>query len=90
MSTNSCDYLFESLKTCLLQSDCVRVQGIAPSVCLRDHSSELPEECRHLRKALFECKRGKLDMRKRFRGNAGGHPAGMKKGDSQEEAAAHS
>ncbi|KAG8732701.1 hypothetical protein FRC12_019167, partial [Ceratobasidium sp. 428] len=58
-ATNSCEYLFESLKTCLLQSDCVRVHGIAPSVCMRDHSEELPEECRHLRKAFFECKRGK-------------------------------
>ncbi|CEL55516.1 hypothetical protein RSOLAG1IB_01528 [Rhizoctonia solani AG-1 IB] len=85
MSTNSCQYLLDSLKACLLQSDCVRVQGIAPSKCLRDHAEELPEECRHLRKALFECKRGKLDMRKRFRGNAGGRPANLKSTDTQDD-----
>ncbi|KAF5331614.1 hypothetical protein D9611_007737 [Ephemerocybe angulata] len=66
---SSCDALLAALKDCLLHSDCVLKQGNLPSECLRDHFSELPEECQSLRKATFECKRGMLDMRKRFRGN---------------------
>ncbi|TFK75977.1 hypothetical protein BDN72DRAFT_831414 [Pluteus cervinus] len=66
---SSCQSLLAALKECLLQSDCVLTQGRLPSECLREHMDELPEECRSLRKATFECKRGMLDMRKRFRGN---------------------
>ncbi|KAJ3535669.1 hypothetical protein NMY22_g6379 [Coprinellus aureogranulatus] len=66
---SSCEALLAALKDCVLHSDCVLKQGNLPSACLRDHLSELPEECQSLRKATFECKRGMLDMRKRFRGN---------------------
>ncbi|TEB30195.1 hypothetical protein FA13DRAFT_1631154 [Coprinellus micaceus] len=66
---SSCEALLAALKDCVLHSDCVLKQGNLPSACLRDHLSELPEECQSLRKAMFECKRGMLDMRKRFRGN---------------------
>ncbi|KAF9006446.1 hypothetical protein BDQ17DRAFT_284134 [Cyathus striatus] len=52
---SSCQNLLAALKDCLLHSDCV----LKP----------MPEECQSLRKATFECKRGMLDMRKRFRGN---------------------
>jgi cytochrome c oxidase assembly factor 5 len=75
------------MKDCLLRSDCVVKDGNKPSDCLRNHTNELPEECRMLRKATFDCKRGmvsptspfarvyltgsQLDMRNRFRGNPG-------------------
>ncbi|KAH7879729.1 cytochrome c oxidase assembly protein PET191-domain-containing protein [Lentinula edodes] len=67
--SSSCQGLLDALKDCLKHSDCVMKQGNLPSDCLKNHMEELPEECRSLRKATFECKRGMLDMRKRFRGN---------------------
>ncbi|KAM6495945.1 Cytochrome c oxidase assembly protein PET191, partial [Amanita muscaria] len=65
----SCQNLLAALKDCILRSDCVVKDGRLPSDCLKNHTNELPEECQSLRKAAFECKRGMLDMRKRFRGN---------------------
>ncbi|KAK0230855.1 cytochrome c oxidase assembly protein PET191, partial [Armillaria novae-zelandiae] len=67
--SSSCQDLLAALKDCLMHSDCVVKQGKLPSQCLREHPDELPEACQSLRKATFECKRGMLDMRKRFRGN---------------------
>ncbi|GBE79235.1 cytochrome c oxidase assembly protein PET191-domain-containing protein [Sparassis latifolia] len=67
--SSSCENLRAALKECLLYSDCVVKQGHLPSECLREHTNELPEQCQALRLATFECKRGMLDMRKRFRGN---------------------
>lgn len=52
-----------------MHSDCVVKHGHLPSECLKIHYEDLPDECKSLRKATFECKRGMLDMRKRFRGN---------------------
>ncbi|EPQ59269.1 hypothetical protein GLOTRDRAFT_26430, partial [Gloeophyllum trabeum ATCC 11539] len=66
----SCEPLLAALKECILRSDCVSKQGLLPSECLKHHADELPEECQSLRQATFECKRGMLDMRKRFRGNS--------------------
>ncbi|KIK06764.1 hypothetical protein K443DRAFT_674048 [Laccaria amethystina LaAM-08-1] len=66
---SSCQNLLNALKDCLIHSDCVVKQQNLPSDCLKNHFTELPEECQSLRKATFECKRGMLDMRKRFRGN---------------------
>ncbi|GAW07635.1 cytochrome c oxidase assembly protein [Lentinula edodes] len=63
--SSSCQGLLDALKDCLKHSDCVMKQGNLPSDCLKNHMEELPEECRSLRKATFECKRGMLDMRKR-------------------------
>lgn len=40
------------------------------SDCLREPlSSQLPTKCQQLKKGYGECKRGMVDMRKRFRGN---------------------
>ncbi|EPT02853.1 hypothetical protein FOMPIDRAFT_1095874, partial [Fomitopsis schrenkii] len=72
--SSSCQHLISALKECLLNSDCVVKQGHLPSECLKEHTKELPEECLALRQATFECKRGMLDMRKRFRGNYVGLP----------------
>jgi cytochrome c oxidase assembly factor 5 len=38
--------------------------------CLRaPHAESLPLKCQQLKKAFGECRRGMIDMRKRFRGN---------------------
>ncbi|GAA6028342.1 hypothetical protein JCM8097_006986 [Rhodosporidiobolus ruineniae] len=67
----SCAGVRQALADCILKSDCVLRSNPprSPQECLKDHTSELPEECQLLRKSFFECKRGMLDMRKRFRGN---------------------
>ncbi|KAI0092837.1 cytochrome c oxidase assembly protein PET191-domain-containing protein [Irpex rosettiformis] len=81
-----CEPLLAALKECLLQSDCVVKQGHLPSECLKDHTKELPEQCLSLRQATFECKRGMLDMRKRFRGNnAGAVAQRIKEGSAKTE-----
>ncbi|KAF5364115.1 hypothetical protein D9756_000689 [Leucocoprinus leucothites] len=67
--SSSCQSLIAALKDCLLHSECVVKNGHLPSECLKEHYNDLPDECKSLRKATFECKRGMLDMRKRFRGN---------------------
>jgi cytochrome c oxidase assembly factor 5 len=59
----SCNVIREALVSCLLKSDCVLRSEPArtPSDCLKD-SAALPEECSHLRKAFFECKRGQVSF----------------------------
>jgi len=61
-----------ALKSCLIRSECVLRQGHLPSECLKEHYDQLPDECKNLSRSLYECKRGMLDMRNRFRGNAAG------------------
>ncbi|OXV10387.1 hypothetical protein Egran_01850 [Elaphomyces granulatus] len=47
------------------------LQRNSPQDCLKSPLlDELPTRCQQLRKSLGECKRGLVDMRKRFRGNA--------------------
>ncbi|KAF7301332.1 hypothetical protein MIND_00698300 [Mycena indigotica] len=58
--SSSCQSLLAALRDCLLASECVTKQGHKPTECLRDHTDELPEECRMLRKATFDCKRGMI------------------------------
>ena len=43
------------------------VQRHTAAECLR--SDDLPVKCQQLRKGFGECRRGMIDMRKRFRGN---------------------
>eukprot|EP00095_Tigriopus_kingsejongensis_P009293 snap_masked-scaffold175_size286436-processed-gene-1.9 protein:Tk09293 transcript:snap_masked-scaffold175_size286436-processed-gene-1.9-mRNA-1 annotation:"cytochrome c oxidase assembly factor 5-like isoform x1" len=64
-----CHGLRVDLKRCLLDSDCCVVERKTPLTCL--HEGKVPEECRALRNAFFECKRSILDMRTRFRGRKG-------------------
>ncbi len=46
------------------------VQRHPASECLRSPLSEtLPTRCQQLKKGFGECRRGMIDMRKRFRGN---------------------
>jgi hypothetical protein len=44
--------------------------GHSAAECLREPlASELPTRCQQLKKGYGDCKRGMIDMRKRFRGN---------------------
>lgn len=59
-----------ALALCLQQSDCVLIERNKPSDCLRPPLVDtLPTRCRQLKKGYGDCKRGMVDMRKRFRGN---------------------
>jgi cytochrome c oxidase assembly factor 5 len=65
------------LADCLQESDCVMVQRRSAADCLQSPLLEtLPMQCQQLKHGLGECRRGWLDMRKRFRGNM---PASMSK-----------
>ncbi|RGP68033.1 hypothetical protein FSPOR_5512 [Fusarium sporotrichioides] len=60
----------EALAQCLQESECVMVQRNSAGDCLREPLvNTLPLKCRQLKKGFGECKRGMVDMRKRFRGN---------------------
>jgi len=59
-----------ALATCLQQSDCVMIHRNTPAACLRPPLKDtLPTQCLQLIRGYGECKRGQVDMRKRFRGN---------------------
>ena len=59
-----------ALALCLQESDCVMVQRHSALECLSpEHVDTLPTKCQQLKKAYGECRRGMVDMRKRFRGN---------------------
>ncbi|KAL5604865.1 hypothetical protein BROUX41_001804 [Berkeleyomyces rouxiae] len=67
---NSCRELRDALAQCLQQSDCVMVQRNSAADCLRKpHVDSLPPACLQLKRGFGECRRGLVDMRKRFRGN---------------------
>ncbi|KAK3076795.1 hypothetical protein LTS18_012034, partial [Coniosporium uncinatum] len=59
-----------ALADCLAHSECVVIHRNKPSDCIRWPLSEtLPTRCQQLKKGYGDCKRGMVDMRKRFRGN---------------------
>ncbi|KIS70741.1 uncharacterized protein UMAG_01896 [Mycosarcoma maydis] len=66
----SCQHIRTDLTDCVLKTDCYLKQGNSAQECITSHMAELPVECQHLYKSFVECRRGMLDMRKRFRGNA--------------------
>ncbi|PGH16766.1 hypothetical protein AJ80_05081 [Polytolypa hystricis UAMH7299] len=67
---SSCKEIRQALAVCLQQSDCIMVQQNTPQECLRPPLvNTLPTKCQQLLKGLGDCKRGMVDMRKRFRGN---------------------
>ncbi|KAI4154551.1 MAG: hypothetical protein LQ340_001607 [Diploschistes diacapsis] len=67
---SSCKDLRAALADCLQNSDCVMVYHNRAADCLRSPLVEtLPMRCQQLKKGYGECKRGLVDMRKRFRGN---------------------
>ena len=67
---SSCKELRAALAACLQSSDCILIEHNQPLDCLSPplvHT--LPTECQQLKRGFRECKRGMVDMRKRFRGN---------------------
>ncbi|KAH6718423.1 cytochrome c oxidase assembly protein PET191-domain-containing protein [Leptodontidium sp. 2 PMI_412] len=67
---SSCKDIRAALAQCLQESDCVMIQRNKPGDCLRPPLiDQMPTKCQQLKKGLGECKRGMVDMRKRFRGN---------------------
>ncbi|OAL24233.1 hypothetical protein AYO22_05893 [Fonsecaea multimorphosa] len=68
---SSCKDIRAALAQCLQNSDCILVQRHTPVECLSHPLLEtLPEQCQQLKIGFRECRRGLVDMRKRFRGNA--------------------
>ncbi|MCJ1416481.1 hypothetical protein MMC32_002819 [Xylographa parallela] len=67
---SSCKDIRAALAACLQNSDCVMVNRNLPADCLRPPLVDtLPIQCQQLKRGYGECKRGMVDMRKRFRGN---------------------
>ncbi|KAI2605173.1 cytochrome c oxidase assembly protein PET191-domain-containing protein [Hypoxylon fragiforme] len=67
---SSCKEIRAALAECLQESECVMVQRHTAADCLRSPLSEtLPTKCQQLKKGFGDCRRGMIDMRKRFRGN---------------------
>ncbi|KZF23049.1 hypothetical protein L228DRAFT_142274 [Xylona heveae TC161] len=67
---SSCKDIRAALAECLQNSDCILVDRNKPSDCLRPPLVDtLPTRCQQLKKGYGDCKRGMIDMRKRFRGN---------------------
>ncbi|ETN40422.1 uncharacterized protein HMPREF1541_04699 [Cyphellophora europaea CBS 101466] len=67
---SSCKELRAALAACLQQSDCILVEHHKPLDCLSPplvHT--LPEQCQQLKRGFRDCKKGMVDMRKRFRGH---------------------
>ncbi|KAK6222695.1 hypothetical protein LQW54_000876 [Pestalotiopsis sp. IQ-011] len=67
---SSCKEIRDALAQCLQESECVMVHRNSAADCLREPlASTLPTKCIQLKKGFGECRRGMIDMRKRFRGN---------------------
>jgi cytochrome c oxidase assembly factor 5 len=59
-----------ALAQCLQNSECILVSRHTPLECLSPPLLEtLPTQCQQLKRGFGQCKRGMVDMRKRFRGN---------------------
>ncbi|KAF9140068.1 hypothetical protein KI688_005647 [Linnemannia hyalina] len=67
---SSCKEIRIELAECILKSDCMLKDGLSAKECLHsDNEYRIPAECTAIKRSFFECKRGMLDMRNRFRGN---------------------
>ncbi|KOX78828.1 Cytochrome c oxidase assembly factor 5 [Melipona quadrifasciata] len=67
-----CAHLRAKLKTCLLQTDCCKIERRIPKECLQIRHPSIPDECYLLRQSFFDCKHSIIDGRRRFRGPKGG------------------
>ncbi|TXT09021.1 hypothetical protein VHUM_02495 [Vanrija humicola] len=64
----ACQRERDDLVQCILRTDCVLKQNKSPKECLQA-KTELPIQCQQLLATYTDCRRGLLDMRRRFRGN---------------------
>ena len=69
--TRACWKLRYELKTCMYESDCIKVEKRPVRECFSDPAANVPDKCRQLQYTYFECRRSILDMRTRFRGRKG-------------------
>ncbi|BAO38348.1 hypothetical protein KLU848_1185 [Kluyveromyces marxianus] len=67
----SCQDQRKAVAICLQRSPCVLIERHTPQECIENPklSKDLPELCMAQMKAFLDCKRGIVDMTKRFRGN---------------------
>ncbi|WVQ76890.1 hypothetical protein IAR50_006564 [Cryptococcus sp. DSM 104548] len=68
MSRPACQQAKEDLLSCIIRTDCVLKNGNTVTDCL-SKPQDLPIQCQHLITRFADCKKGLLDMRRRFRGN---------------------
>ncbi|KAK0628644.1 cytochrome c oxidase assembly protein PET191-domain-containing protein, partial [Bombardia bombarda] len=67
---SSCKEIRAALAQCLQESECVMIQRNSAADCLRPPLVDgLPTKCQQLKRGFGDCRRGMVDMRKRFRGN---------------------
>ena len=67
---SSCKELRAALAACLQSSDCILIDRHTPLECLSPPLVDtLPTQCQQLKRGFRDCKKGMVDMRKRFRGN---------------------
>ncbi|EME45142.1 hypothetical protein DOTSEDRAFT_127893 [Dothistroma septosporum NZE10] len=67
---SSCKDIRAALAQCLQNSDCMLIHRNSASDCIRPPlKDDLPTQCQQLIHGYGQCKRGMVDMRKRFRGN---------------------
>ncbi|AHY79022.1 AQG_2a_G0030360.mRNA.1.CDS.1 [Saccharomyces cerevisiae] len=80
----SCKDQKKAVAICLQRSPCVMIERHNPQECLDNPelNKDLPELCIAQMKAFLDCKRGIVDMTKRFTGNA---PLSTGKYDQQYE-----
>eukprot|EP00047_Mylnosiga_fluctuans_P005825 m.242967 g.242967 ORF g.242967 m.242967 type:complete len:81 (+) comp14136_c0_seq1:3-245(+) len=67
--TTDCQTLREQLEFCLSHSECMVIHKKSANECLKKDTPGVSESCRAYAQSLFECKRGMMDNRNRFRGN---------------------
>lgn len=70
-SRKPCSAIRNELKSCMKDTDCVKIHRMTPKQCLQNHDPSVPERCNRLVYLFFECKRSLLDNRTRFRGHKG-------------------
>ncbi|CAK9813723.1 Cytochrome c oxidase assembly factor 5 [Anthophora quadrimaculata] len=66
-----CAHLRASLKMCMLETDCCKIQRRTPKDCLLSRDPSVPDQCYALRQTFFDCKHSIIDGRRRFRGPRG-------------------
>nr|CCA28364.1 hypothetical protein PITG_00849 [Albugo laibachii Nc14] len=76
----SCRDMAQALRDCMIKQECMSTGERTLQECL--HERKYADECHAYRVAYFECKRGQLDMRTRFRGPKGGSNKSQDKNSS--------
>jgi len=68
---SSCKNVRQAFIECIKLSDCVK-NGETFHNCVKlakTDTPDIPDQCRTIAISYYDCKRGQLDMKRRFRGN---------------------